>query len=143
MVNQKMRRFNYIIGEIDNLYHEASVKLGLSDATMTILYVLSQNDDSCVQRDIYQLTGMTRQTVNSAVRKLVKEGIVATTAGEGRTVVVTLTPEGRKLAERTVHRILTMEDEIFGTWTDEEIDFYLELTERYRDQIREKISKEL
>ena len=66
-----------------------------------------------------------------------------TTAGEGRTVVVTLTPEGRKLAERTVHRILTMEDEIFGTWTDEEIDFYLELTERYRDQIKDKIEKNL
>ncbi len=139
MFNQKMRQLNYILGAIDNLYHEVAVKLGLSNTTMTILYVLSQNNGSCVQRDIYHLTGLTRQTVNSAVRKLVKDGILATTAGEGRTVNITLTPAGCELAKKTVYRILQMEDEIFESWSDEEIDFYLKLTERYRDQMREKI----
>lgn len=143
MFNQKMRQLNYILGVINNLYHEAAVKLGLSDTTMTILYVLSQNNGSCVQRDIYHLTGLTRQTVNSAVRKLVKEGILATTAGEGRTVVITLTPTGYELAKKTVYRILQIEDEIFESWSDEEIDFYLQLTERYRDQMKEKLLSNL
>ena len=35
-----MKRFNHLISEIDAVYHEAALKLGLSDSAMLILYTV-------------------------------------------------------------------------------------------------------
>ena len=32
-----MKRFNYLLGEMDAVYHEMALKLGLSDSAMIIL----------------------------------------------------------------------------------------------------------
>ena len=36
-----MKRFNYLLGEMDAVYHEMALKLGLSDSAMIILYTVS------------------------------------------------------------------------------------------------------
>ena len=46
-VSAEMRRFNYLIGEIDAVYHEAALKLGLSDSALSVLYSLCNHDGSC------------------------------------------------------------------------------------------------
>ena len=70
------RQYTYLAGEINALYHEAAVKMGISDSVQNILYVLCEKGGKCLQSEISKLTGISRQTINSAVRRLEKEDIV-------------------------------------------------------------------
>ena len=73
--SKEMRRFNYLIVETDAVYHEAALKLGLSDSALQILYTVCDYDggDACPLQEISRRTGISKQTINSAIRKLEKE----------------------------------------------------------------------
>lgn len=75
-ISKEMKRYNYLFSEIDSAYHEISLKLGLSDSTMQILYTICNNGDNCPLQDICSLSSISKQTVNSAIRKLEAEDIV-------------------------------------------------------------------
>ena len=67
---ESARKYAYLSAEITSLYHEAAVKIGVSDTVLDILYVLCEQEGQCLQSDIFRLTGISRQTINSAIRKL-------------------------------------------------------------------------
>ena len=73
-----LKRFNHLIGELDAVYHDMSLRLGLSDSESKILYTVCNFGDSCLLADVCRLTGLSKQTVNSAVRKLEREGVLYT-----------------------------------------------------------------
>ena len=72
-------------------------------------------------------SGASRQTVNSALRKLESERIVYLEIFEGRKKKVYLTPKGRQFAKDTVFRVIEAENEIFASWSDEEKSIYIDL----------------
>ena len=75
-LSKKLKRYNYLVGEIDATYHELSTKFGLSDSMMRILYTICDNGTDCPLQKICRLTGLSKQTINSALRRLEQEGIV-------------------------------------------------------------------
>ena len=140
-ISIEMKRFNYLISEIDSVYHEAALKLGLSDSAMSILYAICDNGEGCLLQEICFYTGISKQTINSALRKLEKEGIVYLELLNAKSKKVYLTDKGKKLAEKTAFRVLQMEDEIFASWKKEDVEKYLELTESYLVHLKEKINE--
>lgn len=137
-VSKEMKRFNYLIGEIDAAYHEMSLKLGLSDSAMRILYTICDNGECCLLQEICRRSGVSKQTINSAIRKLEKEGIVYLEPAGTRNKNVCLTDKGKRLAERTAARMIEAENDIFASWKKEDVEKYLELTERFLIAFREK-----
>lgn len=133
-----MNRFNRLSMQIDSVYREAASKLGLSYSEMMVLYSVLDNGGRCPISEICAV-GINKQTVNSALRKLERENVVFLEAAGGRRKNVCLTEDGRKLAERTVLRIIKFENEIFASWSEEERESYLELTHRFLTQINEKV----
>ncbi|MBP3489576.1 MAG: MarR family transcriptional regulator [Roseburia sp.] len=140
ILNKQMKRFNLLLSEIDVAYHDAALRLGLSDSAMLILYTICSCDGECLLGDI--TSGASKQTINSALRKLEADHIVYLEAFEGRKKKVCLTDKGRQFAKDTVLRLIEIENAIFDAWSDEEKDTYLELTQRYLTTIKEK-TKEL
>ena len=81
---EEMRHLNCLIGETESVYHEAAVKLGVSDSTMQILYTICMTGkEYCQLSEIARLTGSSRQTIHSSVRKLEQEGVVYVKAKKG------------------------------------------------------------
>lgn len=139
--SEEMHRFTYLIGETDNTYHELSLKVGLSDSAMLVLYTLCDMGGECSLQTICSFSGLAKQTVNSALRKLEKEEVVILKQQNGRNKNVKLTNKGVKLAENTVVRIMKIENEIMESWTKEEVQQYLSLTERYLNMLKEKLEE--
>ena len=137
-ISQSMKRFNHLTGEIGAVYHAAALKLGLSDSVMQILYTICDCGDSCLLADICRLTGMAKQTVNSAIRNLERDGIVRLEAVNSKSKRVLLTKQGLAYTENTVDKIIRVENEKFDAWSDEEVNQYLLLTERYKNALIEK-----
>lgn len=140
-VSKELRRFNHLMGEINGAYHEAAVKLGLSDSTVSVLYTLCSEGDPCALHKIVRQSGMSKQTINSAIRKLEGEGIIRLEAAGGRGKNVRLTQRGRELARRTAVPLIELEDEIYASWSREELRIYLELTGRFLSAFKEKVKR--
>lgn len=137
-LSKELRRFNHLFAELDGVYHDAAVKLGLPDSTMKVLYSLCSEGDPCPLQVVVRLSGASKQTINSAIRRLEGTGIVRLEASGGRGKNVRLTPEGQALVQRAVIPLMKLEDEIYASWTREELGTYLELTERFLAALREK-----
>ena len=129
------QEFNRIDGQIGSIYHEIAVKMGLSDSELWILYVLVTNEPQLPQSELIKVTGMNKTTVNSALKKMEREGTVELTPGSGRSTCVTLTEAGNLLAERTVCRLVNMENRIFESWSPEERSTLIRLNRDYANKL--------
>ncbi len=138
---EKLQRINWLISETDGVYHQASLKIGLTDSASKILYALYTNDGSCLLSYIYKNFGISRQTVNSALRKLEKEGLILLKQHSGKAKTVVLTDQGKEKADRTVSKIVEAEIGAFESWTEEEIDTYIDLTAKYLQTLSSKVSQ--
>lgn len=136
-----LKRYNYLLSETDAAYHEAASKLGLPDSSMIVLYTICDAGDSCPLRDICHNAGISKQTVNSALRRLEADGIIYLKNANGKNKIVCLTEEGQKLAGRTARKIMEMENDIFASWTEEDVNQYLTLTERYLQDFKKRSQK--
>ncbi len=136
-----LRKYNYLMSEIGELYHEAAFKTGLSDSVQQILYVVYSENYRCLQSEIYKQSGVSRQTINSAVRRLEQDGIVRLEKGVGRNTIVCLTDEGIRFAKEKIEPLYRIEQEIFAEWSLEEMALYLSLIERFRDGLKEKLTQ--
>ena len=110
---------------------------------MLVLYAVCGNGGSCPIDDICRLSGVRKQTVNSALRKLEAEGVVYLEAINGKRKRVCLTENGKTLTDRTVTRLITIENDIFDSWTQEEYETYLALMERYLSVFKKKLQEDL
>lgn len=138
MSSNQIQRFNHLIGEIDAVYHEIAWKQGLSDSVFEILYTICNYGDCCLLKDICLSSGLSKQTINSALRKMEKEGIVYLELADSRHKKVCLTKEGKCLANRTVGRVIEAENEILASWKQDDVETYLALTRRYLLDFRKK-----
>lgn len=138
-ISEDMKRYNYLVSEIDSAYHEAALKSGLSDSSMLILYAVCNNGDECLISDIKFLTGVSKQTLNSALRKLENDGFIRLEKVDAKKKKVCLTGEGRLLADRTAMKIIDIENSIFGSWTEDERNSYIRLTQKFLTMFKEKI----
>ena len=137
-----LRRINHIMGETNAVYHDIWARMGLSDSVAVILYTLVNLGSAAPLSDITRLTGSPKQTLNSALRKLERQALVELRTAGGRKKLVCLTQKGLELAETTVCRVMELENSIFDGWSDMDLTAFVELNQRYLNQLREK-TKEL
>lgn len=76
--------------------------------------------------------------MNSALRKLEAEGVVYLEPVSARSKSVCLTEAGQALAAETAGKIIRIENDIFDSWPQADVEQYLELTERFLLALREK-----
>ncbi len=141
-INQsETRRYNRLISEIDEVYHAVALRQGFSDSAMAILYVLQDNDGQCRLADLVKLSGVNKQTINSALRKLEKDEILYLESAGGKSKRVCLTRKGFDTVHETVEKVIEVEKKIYSSWTREEWEMYVELTERYLEMLREEMKE--
>ena len=138
LISKEMKRYNHLLSEIDSAYHEMSLKLGVSDSAMMVLYTICTNGDRCLLHEISRCSGVSKQTINSAVRNLERDGIVYLEPANAKSKMVYLTEKGKRLASGTALRMIEAENEIFASWPKEDVDKYLELTEQFLISFKEK-----
>lgn len=136
--SKTLKSFNYLLNEIQAVYHDMCVKLGLSDSAMIILYTICDYGGECMLQEIVRVTGISKQTINSSIRRLEEEGYIKLNLIGGKNKNVVFTDKGYEFAKNTVIKIMDIENEVYSSWTKEDIDKYLELTEKYLRQIKEK-----
>ncbi len=134
-----VQQLNYLSSELNGLYHQASVKIGLSDSACQILYHLYADHGQCRLQDITTETGLSKQTIHSAICKLQEQGLLTLEQEAGRRKLVRLTTQGQDYAADTVARIFEAEKAAYQDWTEAEIRELLRLLQKYNDHFKKQL----
>lgn len=140
-IETKTKRYNHILSEIDSVYHEIALKQGFSDSIMMVLYTLADNNGSCLISELVKQAGISKQTINSALRKLEDEDIIYLESAGGKSKRILLTEKGQSVVHETVDKVIAIENKIYGSWNPEEWALYVKLTERFLHELREEIKE--
>ena len=140
-LDEIIAQINCLTEEVDSLYHQAAVRLGVSDSVLFVLYMLHTNGGQRLLYDIYKLSGISKQTINSAIRKLEQEKLIYLEKYNGKSKLVCLTECGRVRAEQTAARLFEAERAAFSEWSEEELQTYLTLNKKYNETLKEQISR--
>ena len=109
-LSPEMRRCNRIYKEFEDIYREIDRWAGLSASAFGILYHLMDLGDGCLQRDICAEAFVSKQTVNSSIRTLERQGLIRLTPGRGREEHIHFTEKGRRLAEERILPVMEAEN---------------------------------
>lgn len=137
----RIHKINCVLTDTNAIYHQAALKFGLSDSAMFVLYMLEYKGGSCLLNDVCKELGISKQTVNSTIRKLEDDGIIYLEQDKGKTKRICLTEKGKPSAKQTGGRLLEIECKVMAEWGDEEIEQYIRLTEKYNALFSEQIKK--
>ena len=117
------KEFYNLLSQLNNAYHDAALKLGLTDSELDILYSLNEHGSGCNQSIFYKETGTTKSTINS---------------GTGRNTCVFLTEKGEELMKNTAHRLIAIENAIFESWSAEEQQIFIKLNRDFAVKFTEE-----
>lgn len=124
--------------EQNQLYRDVATSFGISESAFSILYaIFLAGEKGISQRDICVQMCIGKQTVNSSIHKLEREGVVVLKSGPGRRgLLAHLTPVGFEFAERTVAPMVEAELAALREFDDRELELSLLLGRRYTDALR-------
>ena len=114
---------------------------GFSDSAYAILQAILMLGDGCTQTQIYKHTLLNKQTVNSSVKKLNRDGLIDFQSGVGRELKISLTDKGTEIVKERILPIEQAENEVFDEMTAEEHEELLRLNKKYLDCFRCKVEK--
>lgn len=106
-----------------------------------MLYAIYDNGEDCLLSDIYKQSGISKQTVNSAIRNLEKKHIIYLEQHSGRSKKVILTDTGTEYVQKTIALLFEAEAAAFASWTAEEISAHIGFMEKYIHSFHEQVEK--
>lgn len=127
-----------IYNENTLLYHRLARACGLPDCDFWLLYTLRSEEAPLTQTQLSEQLSLPKQTVNSALKKLVEEGVLRLEAADGnlKNKRVCLTEAGEAFLRRTVDRVFGVESAAAARLTEEERSALVALSQKLLDAFR-------
>ena len=134
--------FNATINGSEEIYRGVAKSFGLSDCAFWILYCIRQSEGKVTQKDICSFIYQPKQTVHSALKKMVEDGLIEVGDYNGkRHKYVTLTEKGEAFSQKTVDLVLAEEIAIFEDMNASERELAMKLLAKYSDSLSQRMSK--
>lgn len=137
-----LKTFNQISKEMDIVYHNYAKSCGLSDMAYWILYSIAESDEYFTQRDFCNNWFFAPQTVNSALKDLVKNDIIflEQVPENRKNKLIKPTENGKRFIESVITPLINAECESFEALSKDECGIMLSATQKYMSALKDKIS---
>jgi len=134
-LSNQLRLCNQLYKRMDDIYYRTARRLDMSEAELWIMYILREHDELLTQSDICGITYESKQTVNSALKKMEINGFIELIKNEDnmKKKFIHLTEKGLELAEKTADKILAAEENSIRAMGRDEMETLLRLYEKYID----------
>lgn len=129
--------------EFDAIYHSVAVKYGLSDTAMWVMYLLFTSEREWTQQDLCRQCVCAKQTINTAITKLVKNGYVKLEIlpGTRNQKKIILTEQGISFAKQTALPLREVEIRAYKKLTKKELETYLHVNAKLIKELKEETDK--
>lgn len=143
IINRKWAVITQINREFDELYHKIAVYYNLSDSSFCVLYILYEAKRHLSQKEICDYWCYNKQTINSAIKHLEKIGYINKGYEENNKMnkKIGLTPKGLKVAEKSVKKVIEIEDKTFASVNEKDLDKIIELMQKPLTAFKDEINK--
>lgn len=140
-LNEQNARFSYTYKKYDELYHNVAQKYGLSDTALWLLYLICREEEPCTQNYLAEELYIPKQTVNSAITKLARDGYVELVQRPGprNSKAVCLTTYGQEQCAKYVVPLIEAENRAFARMTEDEQQLLLSLYEKRYQYMCEEV----
>ena len=130
--------------QFDALYRSAGERFELPDCSMWVLYFLVSCKEPITQQDLIEKMMFPKQTINSAVMKLAKNGFLELSIipGTRNRKTILLTDAGKELANNTVVRLLNAELRAVETMGDDRMEQFVTLYMELSNAMRKEFARE-
>lgn len=137
-----LKAFRETINDLESVYATFSKINGLSNAEYWSLILICEG--STTQRDISEQLSLSRQTVNSAFKLLVKKGLVTLEPVKDnlRIKEACLTELGEKYARKCMDSVHNIEEKVWLTLEKEERIQLTKLICKYKDLMKDALQKQ-
>ncbi len=131
------------IKELVGIYRGAVIGSGISENEFWIWYTLIVMEGDYSQQDICEAWSLSKQTVNTIISHLVKDGLVTldVVPGTRNRKIISLTDEGRKFGEALVSPICLAEEKAIARLPERDRIACTLAFERYITVLKEEIGK--
>lgn len=135
--------YNRIFKDTDEIYHTFAKNYGLSDCAFWIFYMLRETDSQYTQSDICDMLCMPRQSVNSAIKSLEKEGYIELRPAENnkKNKILYVTEKGTDFTKKSVDKVIDAEIKALEGFSQDELEFFLDLSRKYAHLLRNEAEK--
>lgn len=121
----------YMAGEkkIDELFHRLAVQNGISDSTLSIFYCLYEENQVYTQNSIAMRMGVPKQTINSAINKLLRDGYIylEQMPVPRNSKQILMTQKGKQFCEKYIAPVVNAEKNAFSRLSEAEREAYLSI----------------
>ena len=141
-ITEWCKEYNRIYNEYSELYHALALSCNMSDTQYWIMYTAYTSEGIVTQNDLAKLLGSPKQTINSAVSKLMSNSYVKLEQrlGTGNFKSVELTAEGRRFCEKYIDPMLHAEEKAMNKFSDAELKEFLQLCNKRLENIKKELS---
>lgn len=142
IINKKLSEYNSIIKENEGIYHRVAKRDRLSNSAFWILYMMCEEEGKLTQSTVCDTFYQPKQTVNSALKKLEKEGIVELEAVAGSNgKYINFTQKGWKFAEETVLKVIASEQKALDGLSLKEQEEFFRLFRKFTKLLKENMEE--
>lgn len=134
----ELELLNRVNKELSNLYHEIALRLNLSDSAFDVFYAICILGDGCLQRDICDVSYLSKQTIHSSIRRLEQEGYLTLAPGRGRSRHIRLTPSGQVLVRERILPVIAAEQDSLADLPPEDCQALIRLQAHYAASLRQR-----
>lgn len=137
----RLESFRDVSMEFDAVYGMLAKSCGLSGTEYWALILIHEGVET--QREISEQLSLSRQTLNSAFKQLIRKGLIQLSPLEHdqRSKRALLTQEGRRFVESTIARTRRMEEQAWQTLTKEEQADLIRLTRQFSSALRQSLNR--
>ena len=142
-LSEQLALLNQNDKQMDDLYHHYALRLGISDTVLWILYITYTQGDGLTQKEICDLWAYSKQTINTALKHLEAEGILALTPVEGhrKSKRIVFTERGRQYARETIEPLVRAEMTSLKKMSEEERELLVNLSLKWTALFQQELEK--
>ena len=143
LINGPLAEYNQLYKEMDEIYHLYAKKHGVSDTALWLMYSLYLNDAENTQSEICSAWHYPPQTINSALKRMEKQGLILLDAvpGNQKNKLIKLSEKGREIIEKAIAPLVEAEQKAFQGLKTKEKAALFALTRKYTQLLKSQMDK--
>lgn len=130
-VKEDIKKYYDLWFNFNNIYERWAKAHGLTVNTLFVFYTINENEGICTQQFISEKLLLPKQTINSILQTIQKNGYIQMTADENdkRNKLISLTHYGKQYIEKLLGELYRFEEDAFTSMDDQQRTDMLEGTE--------------
>lgn len=137
--DNKLRHINGMLSEISSIYEKLLLSKNVPEGIFIVLSSILDLGEGCLQKDISEISYLNKKTVNSAIKKLQKEGLIELKAGKYPNMHIYLTEEGQFYMREKIIPIIEVERKALELMPANEFETLVDSYRKYIDNFREHV----